>query len=237
MSDTYPQIFSAGSDSGCCNFGKVSPDLHRLNGHASRGRTVGTVDTEWFRRKLGDANLSAAKAGEMIGTNRSTFNRLLNGQRQWTAEVAAEVATVLGVPLDEVVQRVGITLPRQSRAGVPIVGTVGENGTVGPRKGTQTAKVDRPGEALPKNLAAVRVEAPGAVNDGWTCFYEPVTKLSPDAIGRLAVVELRNMGGKYLGVLKRGYSAGRWNLWHLSGEILAEGVEIGWAAPVLWILA
>lgn len=194
------------------------------------------IDEGWFSERMRELNLTQRKISEMTGINRSTLNRLFNGTRPWKTQWTADVARALGVPVSEFMQRIGTEVTRGVGAGMPFAGTVDETGAVAPPRAGQPRRVDRPDAGdFVADAVAVRVQAPGKPWDGWTCYFVPVQRVAADAIGRLSVVDLKNKGGRWLGILQRGYSAGVWNLYGLDGAVLAEGVESASAAPVAWI--
>lgn len=192
------------------------------------------VDTKWFQDQLRQRELSERMVAEMLGTNKFTINRMLHGRRRWTADMVAGFASILGLPLAEISRRAGAAPPRDSQAAVRLVGIADASGAIGGKK-SALGTVPRPGDELPKDLEAVRIQAPGQATDGWVAFYEPGRVFDREATNRLAVVELRNKGGKFLGIIRRGYESGRWNLWRLDGEITLENIEVASASPVGWI--
>lgn len=194
------------------------------------------IDQDWFLERLRELDLTQRKVAEMTGINRSTLNRLFSGTRPWKTQWMADVSSALRVPVSELLLRIGTDVPRGAAGGLPLAGTVDETGAVTPPRAGQPRRVDRPDRSdFVDKAAAVRIQAPGRPWDGWTCFHVPVERISPDAIGRMSVVELRNKGGKWLGVLQRGYVANVWNIYGMDGSVLAEGVDVSSAAPVIWV--
>jgi hypothetical protein len=211
--------------------------LFNSSHHVSKGRqALPAIDQDWFLERMRELDLTQRKVAEMTGINRSTINRLFNGSRPWKTQWTADVANALRVPVSELMARIGTTSPKSTGNGMPFAGTVDASGAVAPPRAGQPRRVDRPDpNDFVNSTAAVRVQAPGRPWDGWTCYFVPVKRIALESVGRLCVIELKNKGGRWLGTLQRGYSAAVWNLFHLDGSVIAEGVDVASASPVVWV--
>jgi hypothetical protein len=200
------------------------------------------MDAKWFRDRMQDRELNQTKVATLIGwADRSTMSKVMAGSRQLHPQEAADMARILGVPLADVLRHAGVTVPKETTAQVPLVGTADERGIVAP--GVEGSKrIERP-LAGATELVAVRIRAARTPFNGWAAFFVPSSRLEPDAVGRLAVVQPRNAKGKarYLGVLERGADRDQWQVTPLSGPIAVkphtiDKTAVEWAAPVLWIM-
>jgi transcriptional regulator with XRE-family HTH domain len=197
------------------------------------------VDTKWFRDRIADRGLSARKIAKMLRMDAPAMSRMLNGKRKMQTDEAADLAGILGEPLDQVLRRAGIQVALESKATVWLTGVVNAQGEISPVGTGKPRSVERPGKG-PEDLTGVLLRAPGNPKDGWVAYYVPSTRLEPDAVGRLSVVETStNKSRQYLTVLTKGFERGKWTLTPFLSESVApiEDVDVVWAAPVLWIRA
>lgn len=196
---------------------------------------MSTVDSQWFANRIADLELSQRAIAKLMGLPPSVVNRLVKGSRRWQLEDVRAMAEILGVSATEIASRAGVDLPGESGAGVPVVGLAGADCSVGPLKAGIPRRAERPPQ-LPDGAKAIRMTKPGSPVDGWIFYFVPNTKLDPEAVGRLAVMELANNGGLKVGVLARGYNVRRWTVRALTDpQAELADVEISWASPVLWI--
>lgn len=196
-----------------------------------------SVDEKWFNDQLASRELSQRSVAKLMGYKPSTVNRLFKGSRRWQLEDVRLLSEILGIPGAEISARAGVELPQDAAANVAITGVADAQGVVGGLKAGMGRRSDRPPLA-PDNAQAIRVSAPGLPNDGWVAYFVPSAKVEPEAVGRLAVVQLANKGGRYLRVLHRGYSAGKWNIRSLvDPSVELSDVDVESAAPVIWLKA
>lgn len=198
-----------------------------------------TVDTQWFKDRLADKDLSQRGYGKLVGMEPGAVTRMLSGFRGMTPDDAVAFASITGTHLDEVLRRAGVEPPPQDAKGtVPVVGVVNDQGIIESKGVTAPKRVTRPPEC-PAEAVALRYRAPesaSAMMDGWLFYYAGAERVPPEAIGRVCVLQLANKGPAMLGTLRRGYAAGTYSVrpWALGGEVL-ENVLVERASPVLWI--
>ena len=194
------------------------------------------ADPKWFADRLADIGMSQRKLAKLLDIEPSALSRTFHGLRGWDPQEAAAIARILGVTLDEVLRHAGVDVPRDRTALVPLHGVVNAVGEIVTRGASKLAGVPRPGP-LPADTRALRIDLPGDPTDGWVCFYAPTARLDPEAIGRLAVVTVRD-GREYLRIIQRGIDRGRWTLRLLrspDNSPAMENIQIGAASPVLCI--
>lgn len=196
------------------------------------------VNTQWFRDRLADKRISQRQFAKLLGVEPAAVTRMFTGFRRMSTDEAAYFASFVGATLDEVLRNMGVQPPAHDAKGtVPVVGTVNDQGVID--KGTGGPKrVPRPPEC-PGDCVALRYRAPesaSAMMDGWLFYYAGAERVPPEAVGRLCVIQLANKGPAMLGVLRRGYEAGRFVVrpW-AAGEELLEGMAIERASPILWV--
>lgn len=192
---------------------------------------VAEIDKLWFEDRIRARRTSQRQLAKLMGMDASAMSLMLNGKRRMSAKEAADVAGLLGVPVDEVLRHAGAPVAVDKRGSVPVVGYVGQDGAIefGRAMGPRTA-------IAPSDCAdgcqALRVQNGGAL-DGWLLFYHPMDGVSLEAVGRLCVVRTAE-GEDLLRVVSRGYEPGFFVLGRLLGGD-REHVRLQSAAPVLWV--
>lgn len=214
------------------------------------------VDTAWFKKKLVERKLSQRAVGRALGIDFSSVSKLFTGERHHRGEEAKELALLLGEPLDAVLNALGVATagvmarPRERAARtIEVVGWIDENlrvhlgkGVLGP---TDVPLPDAGMEAA-SSVQALRYQTAGTARDaldGAVVYFAAVTGrkagIPAELVGKLCLVwKGGGMGGKpesLLAVLKRGYRAGRFNLYGLNGQIVDEDVAVERATPVVWM--
>lgn len=199
------------------------------------------IDKRWFQHRFQDRDLTQRDVAATLQLDPSAVSLMLKGDRKMQIDEAARLAELLGVPVDEVMSRAGIEPPKGRKGTVMIAGWIGADGEVHPGKIDAPRRGPLPPE-LPEDAVALRVQvATGeaiALN-GWLMYYVPGDRVDPEAIGRLSVVQLAGNGPRYLRLVTRGYSPGKWTLCSFvrpeDPRYRIEDVRLEWACPVLWI--
>lgn len=182
------------------------------------------VDTQWFFDRLEAKRYSLRGFAKLIDMIPGALSRRFNGITPISADDVVLFARFLDAPYEEIARRAGLKVPKDPTKAVKIVGVVDAHGQV--KNGKSLGTIERPA-SLPGDTVAVRDS-----KRGWTYFFAPAAgRVSPDAVGRMAIVESR-----WVGILERGHDRGTWNVVGLCGEMVAEGVKVGVAAPVLVIV-
>lgn len=189
----------------------------KLNG--SMGEKV-KFNKRWFQNRLMDRSLSQAQAARLLNMQASALTRIFNGERRLQMDEAIELARIVSAPLDEVMLQAGMSLPA-SKHRATIRGVVEPDCSV--HDGKRRGSVEAPMAGL---------EALDVPSKHWTLFYRESTSISPEAIGRMALVETRD-GKRLVGHPQPG-DRSRYNLAKLCGETL-ENLTLVSASPILWI--
>lgn len=195
--------------------------------------THANVDTRWFQDQLADRKISQRKLAGFMGLEQSAVSLMLRGKRGTSAEESATLARILGVPLDTVLVHLGVDLPREPGGDtVPVEGSLDSKGMVHATKQGPSRVVAPPGAA--EGTVALRVMSDDW-RDGWLFYYRPVDYIMPEALGRLAIVELAQSGMKALRVVKHGYEPGQYRLVRTLGSGAMETAQIVSASMITWM--
>ena len=192
------------------------------------------INTEWFRDKLAEKQLSQRGLAKLMGLDAAAISLMLRGKREMRIAEAALIANFLGVSTEEVIAHVGPA--KHEPSPVPIIGIINGNGRVQWRD--SLGEVPRPVGELPINVAAIQCRTAGTnldYMDRWVLFIpEPHDdgQVRAECIDRLSIV--RPTGGdSVLAQVRRGYAPGKWNL---RGPVVnAEETGLEYAAPILLI--
>lgn len=190
------------------------------------------INTQWFRDKLAERKMSQRGLARAMGLDAAAVSLMLRGKREMKLREAAEVARLMGVPAEDILQHAGIKM--------------GSSGTrleiCGVMDGTAEVKW---GNDLGTVAAPVGIEANGAIQcrtqgtqldymDRWLLYFIGPRKdgVAPEALERLAVVKIQD-GCTGIGQVRRGYQPGRWDV---SGPaIMLRDVRLEYAVPILLI--
>lgn len=191
------------------------------------------MDTKWFRDRLADRQMSQRGLARALGLDAAAVSLMLRGKREMRLNEAAEIARLLGVPADDVLQAAGVRLSSAGQS-VPVVGFVDGAGEA---HWQADGSVPHPGGQLPAAVHAVQCKTAGTPldhMDGWLMFGASAAPagVPSDAVGRLSFCRLRN-GVILLATPRRARTRGRWDLSGPASD--ARGVDLEWASPVLMI--
>lgn len=190
------------------------------------------VDTQWFRDKLAARHMSQRGLARAMGLDAAAVSLMLRGKRQMKLQEAAEVARLMGVPAEDILQHAGLKMGSGGTR-LDICGVM--NGTAEVAWGNDFGDVPAP----------VGVEANGAIQcrtqgsqldymDRWLMFFVGPREhgIHPQSLERMSIVKIRN-GLTGIGQVRRGYQAGRWDV---SGPaVMLRDVDLEYAVPVLLI--
>lgn len=216
------------------------------------------TNKRWFQDQFQKHDLTQRAVARKLGMDPPALSVALRGDRKFTLNEATVLASLIGVPLEEVLVNAGVRaadLPTaRSRESLEISGWIDGDLKIrwGTPKGPKTAP--RPAYAA-KNTGVLRYQTIGSAlegMDGVLVYYVEGSNSLADCVGRLCVVrgipatmapESKERAGKglnrgeywYLATVKRGYTPGAHNLAALDGRTIAEDVIVEAAWPVIWI--
>lgn len=197
------------------------------------------VNSGWFQKRLQIQKLSQRQFAKALKLDPSAVTLMLKGRRRISLSEAAEISSVLGAPIEEVLQNAGIGLgASQSKSQVAIDGTIDDEFAVRLERPKGRAVAPKPlGE---DGLKVLRFQTAGSSLesfDGALVYFRDGSVLDLESVGRLSVVRVVKGRERVLrvGVLKRGYEPGRFNIVSLGGRLIAEDVEVESSNAVVWL--
>lgn len=194
-----------------------------------------SIDTAWFKDRIVARKTSQRKLAKALGMDPAAMSLLLRGMRGVSPLEAEGLARELGVPLGEVLARMGVDATAGARNQVGIVARVSEAGEMRMGRPQEGARRVPAPEGMPEDAAAFRIESEGFA-DGWLGYYQPADSVVVEAIGRFCVAQVAGKDEWHARVVRRGHGKGTYNLQDPFGRSATiEGVRLASASPVLWI--
>lgn len=200
------------------------------------------VDKDFFLNELSILGWSQRKFAKQLKMNPTSLVHALRGERRFALTEVVEIAELFHKPVEVIMEAAGMNLDRtvgKSSKTVPISGWIDGKFQIhmeAPRHGPKVAPVP---EFAGTSVAVVRFQTPGTALeslDGALVYFSPSQGAIEGSIGRLSVISVAGPGGEVrLGVLKRGYGSGSFNLTAMNGELLASGISVKNASPVVWM--
>lgn len=186
------------------------------------------VNKRYFSDLMKDRRLSLREVARRMEVWPAALSRSLDGKRKMQMPEAVALARILSVPLTEVMVNAGIEQAVVTKRRCSIIGHVHEDGTVHQLQEGTIERVPIP-DGLDDEVVAVQMHTAGTAaefTDGWITFLghqrDPI-----DCIGLYSLVEMEG-GGQVMGVFRRGYAHGTFNVTSRAG-IHRNNVRILWA--------
>jgi transcriptional regulator with XRE-family HTH domain len=191
-----------------------------------------TMNTQWFRDRLKDKQISQRGLAKLLDIDPAAASLMLRAKRKMTTHEAHQIATILGLPLNEIMRNAGIEVIDDVRR-VPITAYMDEHGVVSLMPARTHDTVVGPADC-PIGTYAIQVRSPATIKDGWLVFVNPTQAPAADNIDKLCSTATAE-GKQIVAVVRRGYRRDTHNLimWP-SMEVLAD-CNVAWSSPVLWI--
>lgn len=199
------------------------------------------IDTQWFVNTLRDLKISLRgydRHPEVKGAT-GYATRLFRGMKQFSTEDGRMFSRVTGTDFNEVMKRaVGLaeadTDVADSRmvvveGWVDLTRRVRSDGLLGPRRVTLPPDMGSGTIALRYQTQGTNLDA----MDGAIIYCRPLGPFNPEMLNRWCYVKIAKGGVRLIRILKKGSSAGRFNLWN-DTDVDAD-VEIVSAAAVEWM--
>lgn len=190
------------------------------------------IQTQWFRDRLADKRLSQRGLARAMGIDAAAVSLMLRGRREMKLTEAAEIARLLGVPAQDVLEHAGVRIGSGGER-ISVSAILDEHQEVVTIPVAEAFDIPMP-PGIQGECMAIQCRTAGtnmAHADGWIFFVRPPTGLNPDAVDRFSFVKVRG-GLSTMAQVKRGYRPGRYSL---HGPMSANDVELEWAEPVLLI--
>lgn len=212
----------------------------RSNKKPKRSKGVGVplaINRKWFIDKLADHKISQRQLAAKMELDPAAMNRTFKGSRKMQMHEARDIATIFGVPFEEVAIHAGVD-PREAaskESRVPVVGWIDEDFTIHLDEGIRGARFVTSSCDGGPGIEALRFQTTDTAADaldGNILYYRPSTGVAANTAGRWCVVK-RPDGKIQVRVLKPGYRRGTYNLiTPLSGQT-EEDVVLESAATVV----
>ena len=184
---------------------------------------------------MADKKLSLRALAAKMGMGHSQLSLTFSGARRAQLDECAQLAEILGVPLYEVIEALGVNIKGINAHRVPVIGAVQGDGTVDLYQGGKSSVIERttaPAD-LPEDATAIQFRTAGTPLewlDGAVAFFrKPAGGIAKDAFGRLCLLQIKD-GPAAVGTIRRGYREGTWNI---AGAHQRENALIEWATPIL----
>jgi DNA-binding Xre family transcriptional regulator len=194
-------------------------------------QTEVTVNTEWFRNKLAEREMSMRGLARKIELDPASVSLMLRGKRRMTTAEANKIATILGIQVTEVLRQAGVPVSQDAHM-VALTGTIDAKGKVKELKSgaRQMAPHD-----VPTDGVALQVRCPSSPADGWVIFCSSAKSAPETTLERFCVVHLTS-GSSVVGTLRKGYEKGTFNVFtSMPSESSLENVSVSSVSSVLWI--
>lgn len=190
------------------------------------------VNTQWFRDKLAERHMSQRGLARAMGLDAAAVSLMLRGRRELKLREAAEIARLMGVPAEEILQHAGLKIG-SSGTRLPICGTI--DGTAEVKWADDLGDVQAPAGVEAHGAIQCRTQGtPLDYMDRWLLFFTGPRKegVHVESMERLSVVKIRD-GLTGIGQVKRSYQRGKWDV---SGPaLIVRDVDLEYAIPVLLI--
>lgn len=197
-------------------------------GRDSKGAGGGgaTINKRWFQNLFADKQTNQRAIAKALGLHAPALTRVLNGERRLQMSEAIDLARALDVPLDDVLVNAGLE-PAHSTGAITaeIRGVVNADSTVDAAKG-RIKSVEAPAEGYTALTYGTL---------GWTMFYRPSSSVSPDAIGRLALVKSPREGSPRIAIVGRGSRPSVYDLTDPFTQDVVRDVPLTSASPIYWV--
>ena len=193
------------------------------------------INKEWFVERLREKKISQRQLAKKLSLDPAAITYMLKGERRMTQEEAKNIASILLVPVTEVMRQAGIDVQDDIRK-IPIAGYItGQSTVITIAPGAEDhiiAPSDVPADSYAIQARTQMSQASFA--DSWL-FIVSATKSTPNTlIGKLCLAASKT-GQLYIGILGRGYKASHHNmLLFLSGQTI-ENMDLLWASSILWV--
>lgn len=135
------------------------------------------IDTAWFRNRLQDIRMSQRQLARHMDLDPAAISLMLRGRRAMSAREAAEIATLLGVPVQDVVRH----------AGHAANGGKGEDRVVAP-PAREPAPPARERAALMGDAGSEMLDLPVFLSTGATATLRLPRRLNKSDAERIAIL-------------------------------------------------
>lgn len=190
------------------------------------------MNTDWFRDRLQDKQLSQRRLAKMLEVDPAAISLMFRGKRRMTPHEAHQISVILGVPLNEVMRHAGIEVTEDVRR-VPVSAYVDEHGVVTSMPFGTHDTVMGPADC-PVGTFAIQVRSHSSIKDGWLLFVTPAQRPAIENADQLCLVATTE-GKQLMAVVRRGYRRDTHNLIVWPSMAMLADTQAAWTSTVLWI--
>lgn len=186
------------------------------------------VNKRYFIDLMKDRKLSLREVARRMDVWPAALSRSLDDKRKMQMPEAVALARILSVPLTEVMVNAGIEQAVVTSRRCSIIGHIHEDGLVEPLPSGVIERIPIP-DGLDDDVVAVQMHTAGTAaefTDGWVTYLGQQRDPS-DCMGFYSLMAIEE-GEWVMGVLRRGYSQGTYNVTYRTG-VHRNNVRVSWA--------
>lgn len=175
--------------------------------------------------------LSLRCLAQRMGMSHSQLSLTFSGARKLQIDEAAQLSSIFGRPLHEVVEAAGVDVRTMVGQRVSVIGAMRGDGTVELASEDVAERTSAP-EGIPEDGIAIQARTAGSAMDwldGAVFFCLRPDGMDPAALGRFCFCQVKDWPAVMASV-RRGY---RENSYNLRGPYSADSVKLESAAVVL----
>lgn len=191
------------------------------------------VDKAWFEQRLADRQISMRGLAKLMNVDPSTVSLMIRGLRGLSSDTAVKMARELNVTTNEIYKRAGLPIKDEARE-ISVTMYVDADGHCHAIKEADVEKISAPFD-VPISGFGLQLRS-GGQTDGWIVIVDGRSYSPADCLGSMCLYQ-RKDGGAGIGITRRGYKAGLYNITRNVTPGAAEEVDIDLesATPVVWI--
>lgn len=191
------------------------------------------VDKAWFEQRLADRQISMRGLAKLMEVDPSTVSLMVRGLRGISSETAVKMARELNVTTNELYKRAGLPIKDEARE-IDVTMYIDGEGVGHPVSDADVEKISAPFD-VPISGFGLQLRS-GGQTDGWILIVDGRNYAPAECLGSMCLY-VRKDGKTGVGITRRGYKAGLYNITRSITPGVAEEVDIDLesATPVVWI--
>lgn len=189
------------------------------------------VNRRYFESLMQSRDLSLRGLAKRMSMSHSQLSLTFSGARKLQVDEAAQLSSIFGRPLHEIVEAAGVDVRTMVGQRVSVIGAMRGDGTVEPNSDDVSERTSAP-EGIPEDGIAIQARTAGSAMDwldGAVFFCLRPDGVDPAALGRFCFCQVKD-GPAVMASVRRGYREGTFNL---RGPYSADSVRLESAAVVL----
>lgn len=190
------------------------------------------VNRRYFESLMQAKDLSLRALAKRMDMSHSQLSLVFSGVRRMQLEEAAQLSSIFGEPLYQIVEAAGVSVRPVGTHRVSVIGAMQSDGTV---QNTPAGVVERTStpDGMPEDSIAIQARTSSGPLD-WldsTVFFCPKPSgIDAAILGRFAYCQIKD-GPAAMSSVRRGYLP---NTHNLRGPYNADSVRLEFATPVLY---